>query len=197
MTRSIDGPTFAKELSSDEGLRPPVIVNGFVRKTSDANVIEFSLGPDTAHGWLKIPVSMIKQATIMGKYDYKNDIYDFVTIELNWPDNAEARVFAALLRDQGTEQQADADHSDMANYVDAFDHAAKRAWEAAKKFKSKFGMGIPGAGPWTVILTPRKTGLGWLNTMDLRRRRGPDIQGIRGRQNGRGNERISNLLGEL
>jgi hypothetical protein len=104
MTRSIGGPTFAKELSSDEGLRPPVMVNGFVRKTSDANVIEISLGPDTAHGWLRVPVSMIKQATITGRYNYKNSMYDFVTIELNWPDNAEARVFAALLREQGTDQ---------------------------------------------------------------------------------------------
>ena len=102
MFQPLDAATFAKALASDEGLRPPIIVHGLVRKTADAKVIEFTLDVITCHLWLKIPLDLIERVVVLGKRTCHDHTHDFVAIQFKSPTNAEAQVFAALLQGQGT-----------------------------------------------------------------------------------------------
>ena len=102
MFEPLDAATFAKALASDEGLRPPIIVHGLVRKTADAKVIEFTLDVITCHLWLKIPLDLIHRVVVLGKRTCHDHTHDFVAIQFKSPTNAEAQVFAALLQSQET-----------------------------------------------------------------------------------------------
>lgn len=156
----MDGNTLAEQLASNEGLHPPLVVAGFVRKTSDAKVIEFSPGVYPPDRRLKIPVGMIKEGTVLEKRAQQDGTYDFVIIEFDWPANAEAQVLASLLQEQTTDQETDEAYSDISNYIDTMDSTASRAWESARRLKEKFGPGVPGVRfPWSILTTPTKTGM--------------------------------------
>jgi hypothetical protein len=99
MSLPLDVEAFAMALNSDRGVIPTPSAEGFVRKTDDPKVIEFSppsLG-SSCTTWIRLPLDMIEKVQPLGKRSCKDHHHDYVVLHFKQPRNTEAAIFAELL----------------------------------------------------------------------------------------------------
>lgn len=101
MSSPLDVESFAKALNSERGLILGPSAEGFVRKTDDPAVFEFSPRCNT---WVKVPLKMIDKVQPLGKRQCLDHLHDYVILYFKQPDSPEAVVFAELLQHAGTVQ---------------------------------------------------------------------------------------------
>ncbi|HEY7152942.1 MAG TPA: hypothetical protein VH575_03185 [Gemmataceae bacterium] len=93
---------FGKALHSESGLTVSPTAIGFVRKTTDPHIIEFSHAAALCLVWIKIPLKMIDKVQLLGKFPCLDHVHDFVVIFFKKPESPEAAVFAELLHHEAT-----------------------------------------------------------------------------------------------
>jgi hypothetical protein len=108
MSSPLDVESFAKALNSERGLVLSPSAEGFVRKTDDPAVIEFSpsLPVPLCITWVKVPLKMIDKAQPLGKRQCLDHLHDYVVLYFKQPSSPEAAVFAELLQHAAAVQVA-------------------------------------------------------------------------------------------
>jgi hypothetical protein len=94
----LDAEHFAKAINSDQGLVVGPSAEGFVRRTEDPAVIEFSPSITRCVTWIKIPIKMIDKVQPLGKWPCRDHVHDCIILYFKQPESPEAIVFAELLR---------------------------------------------------------------------------------------------------
>jgi hypothetical protein len=98
MSHDLSTEQFVKAIQSDQGLTIAPTASGFVRKTPDAAVIEFSPSFSLCAIWVRIPVKMIDKVKLLGKRQCLDHLHDYVILYFKHPESSEAGVFAQLLQ---------------------------------------------------------------------------------------------------
>ena len=102
MSSPLDAEQFADALHSERGLALPISAEGYVRKTADKAVIEFSPSAAMCLAWIKIPLKMIDKVQPLGKRPCIDHLHDYVILHFKRPESAEAVVFAELLHHEAS-----------------------------------------------------------------------------------------------
>src|SRR5438445_6897197 len=108
MPSPLEAEQFAKELNSERGLVVAPSAEGFVRKTDDAAVIEFSpsISLPLCITWTKVPLKMIDKVELLGKRQCLDHLHDYVILYFKQPSSPDATVLAELLQHAAAAQVA-------------------------------------------------------------------------------------------
>jgi hypothetical protein len=98
MLGALDQASFTAALSSEDGLLPPILIIGLVKKGNAPDFIEFTADVPGCLQWIRVPVTLIEKVLVLGKRQCRDHFHDLVQIQLKQPDSPEGKVFANLLQ---------------------------------------------------------------------------------------------------